>query len=490
MRKLALKLLSLTLVVALLLASSTVIASAITWDNVPETDYAGGYWSTYYTYGKYYKNLTQIPLTGDQRRDTVAVAMSQANYLEGDSTYDQDGETGGSSNMTEYGAYTNVNGAAWCASFCSWAFYTAGCTTTRGTETYMARNGYYWSECYVPYWSNMLYDNGRYEFSYYYGGDYYPQPGDLVFFPAGWAPLDEGHIGMVVYADSSYVYTIEGNTSGSSGVEAEGGGVFFKRYDLWSSSLGGYGRMPYQTVSDLPSIDYTGANPTPGLYINPLGTCGVYLNRDDSTPSWTLPLSSVFEVSKIEQDNLGNTMLYSKCEINGETVYGWIVHYTSYGSNSYTSRTLQIYASPDRTPELESSKFDITDDNMIEGLVTGKTVNQLLSGITSTQDDTEIKVYKGNTEVVGSSNLATGMTVKIFQNGSEVNSYEVVVKGDANGDGKVTGIDYLLIKRHVLSTYTLNGANLAACSIETNGKVGVTDYILTKRAVMGTYTIS
>jgi hypothetical protein len=248
--------------------------------------------------------------------------------------------------------------------------------------------------------------------------------------------------------------------------------------------------MPYQTVSDLPSIDYTGANPTPGLYINPLGTCAVYRKRDDSTPYWTLPLSSVFEVSKIEQDNLGNTMLYSKCEINGEIVYGWIVHYTSYGSNSYASRTLQIYASPDLTPELESSRYDITEDNMIAGLTTGKTVSQLLSGLTSTKDDTEIKVYKGNAEVSGSSALGTGMTVKIFQDGSEVNAYEVVVKGDVNGDGQVTGIDYLLIKRHVIGGYTLDGANLAACSIETSGKVTSSDYLLVKRSVLGTYTIA
>ena len=183
MRKLVLKLVSLSLVLALVLAASSVCVSAITWDNVPETKYASGYWSDYYTWGKYYKNMTQIPLTGDGARDAVAVALSQANYLEGDSTYDQHGETAGSLNYTEYGSYTDVNGAAWCASFCSWALYTAGCTTTRGTESYMARNGYYWAECYVPYWSQMLNRNGRYEYSYYYGGDYYPQPGDLVFFP-------------------------------------------------------------------------------------------------------------------------------------------------------------------------------------------------------------------------------------------------------------------------------------------------------------------
>ena len=248
--------------------------------------------------------------------------MSQANYLEGDSSYYQYGEVAGSGNYTEYGAYTGVNAAAWCASFCSWCMYAAEVTDTRGTESYMARNGYYWSECYVPYWSQFLDDYGRYEYGHYYGGDYMPQPGDLVFFTYYATPLDEDHIGLVVYSDSSYVYTIEGNTSSGSGLYSEGGGVFFKRYSLWSSNVAGYGRLPYSTRSDLPAIDYSGANPTPGLYVNPLGGCSVYFKRDDTVASWWLPVSSVFEVLKIEEDDQGNTMLYSKCEIDGVTVYG------------------------------------------------------------------------------------------------------------------------------------------------------------------------
>ena len=484
MKHLVLKLVSLSLVLVMIFACVSVTASAITWDKVPETNYAGGYWSSYYTYGKYYKNLTQIPLTGDQRRDTVAVAMSQANYLEGDSIYDQDGETGGSSNYTEYGSYTNVNGAAWCASFCSWAFYTAGCTSTRGTESYMARNGYYWAECYVPYWSNMLYDNGRYQYSYYYGGSYQPQPGDLVFFPGAYTPLDEAHIGMVVYADSSYVYTIEGNTSGSSGVDPEGGGVFYKQYDLWSSSLGGFGRMPYSERSDLPAIDYSGANPTPGLYINPMCGKSVYFLRDDTVASWWLPISSVFEVLKIEQDNQGYTMLYSKCEIDGTTVYGWIVHDTS-----YSGKTLQIYAATDTTPELESNTFEIGSDNTVAGILPGATVSSLLSGVSSSDSATTVKIYKGNTAVANSATLATGMTVKIFDGNEEVNSYDIVVKGDVNGDGKITGMDYMLAKRHVLGASALSGAYKKAAAVNGGTAPTSNDYITLKRVVLGTYTL-
>ncbi len=487
MKHLLRKIVSLVLVLALLAACASVYASAITWDNVPETNYADRYTSSYYTYGKYYQNLLKIPLTGDGARDTVAVAMSQVNYLEGDSSYYQYGEVAGSGNYTEYGAYTGVNASAWCASFCSWSFYAAEVTDTRGTESYMARNGYYWSECYVPYWSQFLDDYGRYEYGYYYGGNYQPQPGDLIFFTYYYTPLDEDHIGLVVYADDSYVYTIEGNTSGGSTVVSEGGGVFFKRYSLWSYNVAGYGRMPYSTRSDLPAIDYSGANPTPGLYVNPLGGVSVYLNRDDTVASWWLPVSSIFEVSKIEQDNLGNTMLKVKCEIDGTTVYGWIVHNSSFDSSG---KTLQIYAAADTTPELESGSLDIGEDNTVSGLLPGATASSILNNVSATEDGTTVKVYKGNTAVSNSTALATGMTVKLFVDGEEVNSYDVVVKGDVNGDGSVTGMDYMLAKRYVLGVSSLENVYKKAAAVNGNDTVSSNDYITLKRIVIGTYTLN
>ena len=307
MKKTLSKVIAIVLALALVIPSSAIPTKAATWDNVSATTYASRYTSAYYTYGKYYENLTKIPLTGDGARDVVAVAASQMGYLEGDSSSGQDGVTGGSSNMTEYGAYTNVNGEAWCASFCSWVMYAAEVTDTRGTESYMARNGYYWSECYVPYWSNMLYDNGRYRFSDYYRysydssqASYTPQPGDLIFFTAGYEPLDEGHIGLVAFSDGTYVYTLEGNTSSQDGVESEGGGAFFKKYALSSSSIAGYGILPYETNSSLPVIDYTGENPTTGLYVTTSGAVGVYEDIEDTTATWTLPMSSVFEVTDIQ----------------------------------------------------------------------------------------------------------------------------------------------------------------------------------------------
>ncbi len=379
--------LSLAMILAFSSLAITVSADTFTWDTVPEnSDYTSNkYWADYYTWGKYYVNKNRIPLTGDGARDAVAVALSQVGYLEGGYSGAEDGVTGGGNNYTEYGAYTNVNGLAWCASFCSWVMYTSKATSERtyiynftggdddGDALNMARDGEsYWGESYVPHWSNMLYNKGRYRFADYYipswapsQASYKPQPGDLIFFVVSWEPLDEGHIGLVVYSDDTYVYTIEGNTSSQTAVEDDGDGVFFKKYALDSDEIAGYGILPYETVSNLPEIDYSGANPTLGLYINPLGAKSVYAKRDDDDATWTLPMSSIFEVTKIEEDNYGNTMLYSKFELDGETHYGWIIHTSTITS---TGRTLQIYATPNGMPdhsdelEFSNASLTITDD--------------------------------------------------------------------------------------------------------------------------------
>ena len=101
-----------------------------------------------------------------------------------------------------------------------------------------------------------------------YSADYYkskkqwhtssPQPGDQIFFwPSDHQAGDKAmqHTGLVVAVDSTYVYTVEGNTSSDSGVVWNGGSVNDKKYKLNYSRIAGYGRPNYNGVDpdDSPS---------------------------------------------------------------------------------------------------------------------------------------------------------------------------------------------------------------------------------------------
>lgn len=70
-----------------------------------------------------------------------------------------------------------------------------------------------------------------------------PKVGDIIFFKNSTRIC---HVGLVVKVTDSYVYTIEGNTSGASGVVRNGGMVYgHKKYSLSYSKIAGYGRPDY-----------------------------------------------------------------------------------------------------------------------------------------------------------------------------------------------------------------------------------------------------
>ena len=72
-----------------------------------------------------------------------------------------------------------------------------------------------------------------------------PKIGDQIFFTNGTRIC---HTGLVYNVDDTYVYTIEGNTSGASGVVANGGCVAKKKYKLNYAKIAGYGRPKYDTI--------------------------------------------------------------------------------------------------------------------------------------------------------------------------------------------------------------------------------------------------
>lgn len=167
----------------------------------------------------------------------IDVAENEVGYLEKATNSNLDDKTAnaGSGNWTKYGrdlikeiGSPYSNGAAWCDMFVDWIFI-----KTYGKETAKKLLGG-WS-AYTPtsaqYFKNM---------KQWYTSN--PQIGDIIFFKNASRIC---HTGIVYNIDTSKVYTIEGNTSGSSQVISNGGCVCKKSYLLSNSSIAGYGRPKY-----------------------------------------------------------------------------------------------------------------------------------------------------------------------------------------------------------------------------------------------------
>lgn len=174
----------------------------------------------------------------------IAVAKAEVGYLEKRTNSQLDSKTAnaGSANYTKYArdldnikGYFNgaKNGYQWCAVFVNWCFVKAyGAAAAKSLLCQPATNSYA-ASCMqaVNYFKNK---NQFYKT---------PKVGDQIFFYDSVG--DAAHTGLVYKVDSSFVYTIEGNTSSASGVVANGGSVAYKSYPLNYSRICGYGRPKY-----------------------------------------------------------------------------------------------------------------------------------------------------------------------------------------------------------------------------------------------------
>ncbi len=162
----------------------------------------------------------------------IAIAAAEVGYLEKKSNKDLNSKTAnaGTKNYTKYGKWFGMNPAYWCAMFISWIFYKA-----YGTETGKKILGTYSASCETI--RQKFIKNKR-----YYTKN--PKIGDIVFF-SGSRHSGANHIAIVYQIKDNKIYTVEGNTSGASGVVDNGGGVAKKSYVINNSKILGYGRPLY-----------------------------------------------------------------------------------------------------------------------------------------------------------------------------------------------------------------------------------------------------
>ena len=171
----------------------------------------------------------------------IAVAEAEVGYLEKASNNSLDSKTAnaGNKNYTKYGrdlvkwigSPYGIN-YQWCDQFVDWCMIKAF-----GKDKAKKLLGG-WS-AYTPTSASFYKDMKRWHST--------PQRGDQIFFRNSERIC---HTGIVYKVTGSYVYTIEGNTSGASGVISNGGGVCKKSYAQSNSRIAGYGRPNYALVEE------------------------------------------------------------------------------------------------------------------------------------------------------------------------------------------------------------------------------------------------
>ncbi len=216
-----------------------------------------------YKMGKFYKNLSSLRLSGDERRDVLAIALSQVGYHEGDSKGDMHGESSsGTRDFAEYNVlYGRIDngqgngmsyGYYWCASFVNWCLRMAGVSEAASGGEVSCRR-----------WYADAKEMGIFRSK----SGYLPSSADIIFFRDEGSAVNSTHIGLVRYSDGQYVYTVEGNTSNGNTYSSNGEYVALKKYSLTSSYIVGYASPDYNDNKTARAVDNSGNFLSLGQYI-------------------------------------------------------------------------------------------------------------------------------------------------------------------------------------------------------------------------------
>lgn len=136
---------------------------------------------------------------------------------------------------------------------------------------------------------------------------------------------------------------------------------------------------------------------------------------------------------------------------------------------------------------ITTSGYKATGTN-ISGIIPGSDVNSLKANLESIAGTGNVTINNSNGATVNSGLVGTGFKVTI-KNSTETKSYDVVIKGDTSGDGKIDALDLLQIRKSILGTYKVSGAYKEALDVSGDGIVDALDLLQVQRSVLGTYEI-
>lgn len=161
----------------------------------------------------FYKDYKEVSTMDKAIEKVILIAKNEIGYLEKKSNSQLDSKTAnaGSNNYTKYwrDIKPSYQGQPWCACFVSWCFM-----KVFGQDK-AKKLLKHWPYVYCPTMSGLFTLNSN------------PKVGDIVIFKHNGTFT---HTGLVTAVVGDRFYTIEGNTSGASGIIANGGGVCAKSY--------------------------------------------------------------------------------------------------------------------------------------------------------------------------------------------------------------------------------------------------------------------
>lgn len=254
-----------------------------------------------------------------------------------------------------------------------------------------------------------------------------------------------------------------------------------------------YENMP-ENVCEIPTGDGSPNNRLSDLYVE-----GYSLTPTFSLYTTEYSLIVDYDTSSVY---VGGSALDSSADVSG---LGY--HDLSVGSNDititvtaangdnqdYTITVVRQDKEPDPTPDPEPDVaypgFSTTlsvdeDEKYISGLTVSDYVQDVLDKIDNYNGAYSKILNKNGNEKDGL--VGTGdILITYNSSGEEVSRYEIVIYGDANGDGEVDLFDFVVVKRSILGISEPSGIYWKAADCNKDGEIDLFDFVVIKRYILG-----
>ena len=201
----------------------------------------------------------------------------------------------------------------------------------------------------------------------------------------------------------------------------------------------------------------------------------------------------VYLTSNISKVNISASQADSKAKVTGtgdinissSTTNANVKVTAEDGSvKEYKITIIKSEAGKDKPNEIVSSFGLKVNNKNLSGFTIGKDISEYVKNIKNNFSTSEVKALDKNNKEITSGSVSTGQKLVVKNNGEEV-TYNVIVYGDTNGDGKISAQDFAKVKSHLLGATKLTGDSITSADTNKDGKISAQDFAKIKSHLLG-----